>query len=427
MEKQLLYLLDYDLRFDEAEACRYFAPFMTADVSLSTRSSAVNRVAKAGKARAEAQQLTQPALPTPGEKVSKEKELKPEVEELRVPAQVHLPPTSLLPSSASTGSSTAAALSSAVRGIARKISTAHLRQNNPASHMHSTVSAETTATTSTSTSDLVSLVDDNGSSSSSSGWTSNESDADDDPCNVGIVEPTSSTSNLGRTIPPVVALLAGPGTMKKPFSLRPLPHVHKACAATTIGSSSSKADTTPTRSRKPSDAYSVHTVTASPSYSRKPHTGAFSRAADTADAIGKRSHSLSVKISSSAIPPQRRDHLRMPPSATMPSLSTHASAAYPANSMHLRPCPFMNASSSSSASSCSASSSQAMLAQPSCPPPAPPSKASTPRGVGAIISRMWGAAAANLKVGGGSTINTAQGQDLSESRPLMASVDATMA
>ncbi|KAF9475890.1 hypothetical protein BDN70DRAFT_953445, partial [Pholiota conissans] len=29
MEKQLLYLLDYDLRFDEAEACRHFAPFMT--------------------------------------------------------------------------------------------------------------------------------------------------------------------------------------------------------------------------------------------------------------------------------------------------------------------------------------------------------------------------------------------------------------
>ncbi|KJA14645.1 hypothetical protein HYPSUDRAFT_194909, partial [Hypholoma sublateritium FD-334 SS-4] len=60
MEKQLLYLLDYDLRFDEAEACKFFAPFMSAESSLSTRSSAVNRVAKAGKARAEAQQQTQP-------------------------------------------------------------------------------------------------------------------------------------------------------------------------------------------------------------------------------------------------------------------------------------------------------------------------------------------------------------------------------
>ncbi|KAI0346961.1 hypothetical protein BDW22DRAFT_1321416, partial [Trametopsis cervina] len=28
MEKQLLFLLDYDLRFDEAEAIRHFAPFM---------------------------------------------------------------------------------------------------------------------------------------------------------------------------------------------------------------------------------------------------------------------------------------------------------------------------------------------------------------------------------------------------------------
>ncbi|KAF9464284.1 hypothetical protein BDZ94DRAFT_1191437, partial [Collybia nuda] len=29
MEKQLLYLLDYDLRFNETEACRTFAPFMS--------------------------------------------------------------------------------------------------------------------------------------------------------------------------------------------------------------------------------------------------------------------------------------------------------------------------------------------------------------------------------------------------------------
>ncbi|KAF9040669.1 hypothetical protein BJ165DRAFT_1350354, partial [Panaeolus papilionaceus] len=28
MEKQLLYLLDYDLRFDEEQACTHFAPFM---------------------------------------------------------------------------------------------------------------------------------------------------------------------------------------------------------------------------------------------------------------------------------------------------------------------------------------------------------------------------------------------------------------
>ncbi|KAI0269436.1 cyclin-domain-containing protein, partial [Gloeopeniophorella convolvens] len=29
MEKQLLFLLDYDLRFDEPEACRHFEPFMS--------------------------------------------------------------------------------------------------------------------------------------------------------------------------------------------------------------------------------------------------------------------------------------------------------------------------------------------------------------------------------------------------------------
>ena len=64
MEKQLLYLLDYDLRFDEAEACRHFAPFMRGGAySNATRQSAVSRVAKGSRARAAAAQL--PPTPPP--------------------------------------------------------------------------------------------------------------------------------------------------------------------------------------------------------------------------------------------------------------------------------------------------------------------------------------------------------------------------
>lgn len=61
MERQLLYFLDFDLRFDEKEACAHFSPFMfAADIKTSvsleqeTRTAAVNRVAKAGRARAQA-------------------------------------------------------------------------------------------------------------------------------------------------------------------------------------------------------------------------------------------------------------------------------------------------------------------------------------------------------------------------------------
>ncbi|EGO01453.1 hypothetical protein SERLA73DRAFT_25502, partial [Serpula lacrymans var. lacrymans S7.3] len=60
MEKQLLFLLDYDLRFDEAEACIHLASFMPFHCTPTTqqqetRSAAVERVSKAGKARAQAQ------------------------------------------------------------------------------------------------------------------------------------------------------------------------------------------------------------------------------------------------------------------------------------------------------------------------------------------------------------------------------------
>lgn len=63
MERQLLYFLDFDLRFDEEEACIHFAPFLTVrepckthvTPDQETRAAAVDRVSKAGRARAQAQ------------------------------------------------------------------------------------------------------------------------------------------------------------------------------------------------------------------------------------------------------------------------------------------------------------------------------------------------------------------------------------
>ncbi|EIW82168.1 hypothetical protein CONPUDRAFT_103021, partial [Coniophora puteana RWD-64-598 SS2] len=67
MEKQLLFLLDYDLRFDEAEACTHFGPFMPSKTRCmpspaeqETRAAAVDKVSKAGKARSRG-----PSPPTP--------------------------------------------------------------------------------------------------------------------------------------------------------------------------------------------------------------------------------------------------------------------------------------------------------------------------------------------------------------------------
>jgi G1/S-specific cyclin PLC1 len=57
MERQLLFLLDYDLRFDELEACRLFEPFMTPPPQRNqeARKKALTVVAQASRAREYAQ------------------------------------------------------------------------------------------------------------------------------------------------------------------------------------------------------------------------------------------------------------------------------------------------------------------------------------------------------------------------------------
>ena len=396
METQLLYLLDYDLRFDELEACTAFAPFMSAhsQTSASTRLSAVNKVAKAGRARAQAQQQSQQRAnvqlpPTPPD----------EDKESRCPALIQIASASASSSSASAVSSSASALSSAVRGIARRLSTAHLRAS-AASTTQSSTSTVLSSSSSASSSDTASLVDDTGSSSSSSGWTSNESDPDDNhDLHVGIVEPNSSSLNLGRAIH-VKPALAGPGAMKKSFLLRPVPTTH-ACRPQHIGtpkSSHSKNDNA-SRSRKPSDTSSVHTVVASPNLSRR-------LPASNRPAESKRSASASI-------PSRMKDQLHFPASNTMPSVA-HSTGT--ASSTRLRSGTVIHRSSADKAAKSLSTipTSVSMITQSSSAVGNSNYRASTPtRGVGGILSRMWAAANLKASVGHGHCSITA-----SETRPL---------
>ena len=66
MEKQLLFLLDYDLRFDEPEACRLFKPFMPSPPpprNQEARKKALSVVAQASRAREQAQTRFPPTPP----------------------------------------------------------------------------------------------------------------------------------------------------------------------------------------------------------------------------------------------------------------------------------------------------------------------------------------------------------------------------
>ena len=148
MEKQLLFLLDYDLRFDEDEAIMHFAPFIPnkhTDLPSpqEARVAALEKVAKAGKARAQAQQP-----PTPP------------------PSYDALPRPPVTPSSA---------IVSTVRGLAKRMSHNRLSALHnavgrhpplpvPPSPLSSSYSSDTLGATD---SEMDSLVEDNGSSTGS--------------------------------------------------------------------------------------------------------------------------------------------------------------------------------------------------------------------------------------------------------------------
>jgi len=432
MEMQLLYLLDYDLRFDELEVCKVFSPFMgpsvsiESTVSVATRASALNKVTEASKVRAEAKQQSQANVQVANEKVP------------QPPAQSQsacsASPTGPAPSSAPSAS----ALTSAVREIARRLSTAHLRQaaSSGSSVMYLNRNSESSSSASSS-SDLVSLVDDTGSSSSSSGWTSNESDTDEANGNhaVAIADPNVPLSNIDLNLDHnglcagvgVNENLAGPGTMKKTFSLRPSIPQFKALAPqqTSIIAGSDDMnldDVTPTKARKPSDTSSVHTVT-SPMLSRKScHTV---RGAFTGMTLNEGKRSLYKKPSNTSISHFTRKET-LPASLTMPSIVQSSGTSAIAGSVfapakerfrsgtvahrpsaskgtasrtHSPPSPSLLLPSHPSSSSGCLATSSSLIGTGTGTAKGHPSMLTATRssGVGAIISRMWGAAAANLK------------------------------
>ena len=65
MERELLSMLDYDLRFDEAEACRLFEPFMTSPPprNQEARRKVLSVVTQASRARKQAQTRLPPSQP----------------------------------------------------------------------------------------------------------------------------------------------------------------------------------------------------------------------------------------------------------------------------------------------------------------------------------------------------------------------------
>ncbi|RDB15665.1 PHO85 cyclin-1 [Hypsizygus marmoreus] len=298
MEKQLLYLLDYDLRFDEAEACKLFAPFMTAGrgraQTASIRASAVNRVARAGRARAQAQAQQVQMPPTPPE----------EVPEPSVPIAIPKSPA-------------------VVRRIEKRSSTMQLSTKSTVvpPPMYSAVSIDSLS--SSSSSDMGSLVDDSGSSSSSSGWMSSDSECSDDESSAQVYH---SQSRLDVDLTRVDGSVVDEGdslTSKRPFILRPAPSYSYRSHHLTQAQSQ-----TQDRSRKPSDTSSVHTITASSPPPTSASTGFSISASTTATTLFhprtarlqreyKRSSSLSIPNTSST------EHAlnRIASSETMPSIS----------------------------------------------------------------------------------------------------------
>ena len=410
MEKQLLYLLDYDLRFDEKEACEIFSPFMVPlQSSLSTRISAVNRVTRASKIRAEAQQQTAATTsPSPTKQSAAQKAGTATTTEDHVePSIVHAPvtpaaavvaivdegphsvldtmPISPIPvvvapvPAATMSSSTSSMLSTAVR-IARKISTAHLRVIGPSttstsiSVMYNTLSTESGSTAS-STSDLASLTDDNGSSSSSSGWMSESDTEDANDKTIAIVQSNSSNGSVaGVPSSASAAVLAGPGVMKKTFGLRPV----TVTPQKTIHPSTSQSNLSGWRTQKASSTM--------PSPGPPRRSGTIKGVAST----------LSSTVSGTR---KNKDSCAMPTSSTMPAMGQHSTST---SSRRLRsgtvvhrpgvgrgslPIPVSPLPSYRTMLDDACSS-----VHPNAPPP-------TSRSVGNIFTRMWGAAAANLKVG----------------------------
>ncbi|TFK28682.1 hypothetical protein FA15DRAFT_685255 [Coprinopsis marcescibilis] len=220
---ELLYLLDFDLRFDEEENVG------------ATRAEAVDRVAKASRARAAQAQAqvssstkssgdsSRRPLLTPPSTGSELKAIGDKEKPMPPIPTISLPPASNIPVQ-NAASSAAAALTNAVRVIARRLSTAHLSSSAASSSsgiapavpplptsgttlaqpppMHryqalSTSSTDSSATSvATASADMTSLLSDHtdSSSSSSEGWLSDE-DKEERATNLTVRVATSTSSS----------------------------------------------------------------------------------------------------------------------------------------------------------------------------------------------------------------------------------------
>lgn len=167
MEKQLLYLLDYDLRFSEKDALVHFSSFMPAKPSSPCASTAKEaRAAAVNRAKA------------------------------RVQAQVQMPPTpphdalppSLSPASAASATATASSSLSGVQNLMKRISSTYLAVSSgsgnarPRSLSRASSSSTLGAGSASGDSEAGSLTSDSGSSSPSGSEASSE-------CELNIKDP----------------------------------------------------------------------------------------------------------------------------------------------------------------------------------------------------------------------------------------------
>lgn len=293
MEKQLLFLLDYDLRFNEAETCRLFAPFMTSSTrriqAANIRASAVNRVVRGGRARAAHAQAQQVKLPAPTDQAPSADPIPTPAAASVVAAPVSAPVQSSSPSSPVL-----------VRKVEKRLSTMQLSNKSTAvpPPMYGTISGDSLS--SSSSSEMGSLVDDSGSSSSSSGWTTSDSETSEDEQAPHVYQ---SQPKLDVDISRVDPSSPEQATAKKTYPFRSAPsYSHRSLH---LASSQSRA-------RKPSDTSSVHTVTAASPAPTNPRTARLQREHNF-----KRSSSVTSFPSSG--PPYGAGS-RIPSSSTLPSM-----------------------------------------------------------------------------------------------------------
>ncbi|KAG5643268.1 hypothetical protein DXG03_001278 [Asterophora parasitica] len=291
MEKQLLFLLDYDLRFNEADTCRLFAPFMTSSTrrtqAANIRASAVNRVVRGGKARvAHAHAQAQVMATTPTDEVPKAADPIPVAAPTPVEASVTAPVTAPAPPPVKSSSSSSPVL---VRRFEKRLSTA------VPPPMLNTASIDSLS--SSSSSDMGSLVDDSGSSSSSSGWTTSDSETSDDELAPQVYQPQPKLDvDLSRVDS------TEPVPTKKPYPFRSTPSYTQRSLHLPAQN----------RARKPSDTSSVHTITATSPVLTNPRTARLQR-----EYAFKRSSSVT---SVSSIGSSYSSGSRIPSSSTLPSM-----------------------------------------------------------------------------------------------------------